>query len=83
MSSTPCPECGAFIHIGEHAQVGERIACPNCGAKLEVINADPPEVDWLFNPPAPDEQDKDWILRERVRLNQEAPDVRGAAEAPL
>lgn len=78
MLSTPCPECGAIIPIAEHTQVGERLICPGCGAKLEVINADPPEVDWAFNPPAPDEQDKDWILRERVRLSQGTPDVRGA-----
>lgn len=73
MPSVPCPECGATIHIGKQIRVGEKIACPNCGAKLEVISANPPEVDWVFNPPAPDEQDKDWILRERIRLNCDAP----------
>lgn len=72
MLSTPCPECGAILHTAAHTQVGERIVCPVCAAKLEVINTDPPEVDWAFNPPALDDQDKDWILRERVRLNHDA-----------
>lgn len=75
MPSVPCPECGATIHIGNRASVGDKIACPACGAKLEVISANPPEVDWVFNPPAPDEQDKDWILRERIRLSENAPSV--------
>ncbi|GAB4506581.1 MAG: hypothetical protein Kow00123_07190 [Anaerolineales bacterium] len=75
MPSVSCPECGATIHIGQHAKVGAKFACPNCGAKLEVINANPPEVDWVFNPPAPDEQDKDWILSERIRLNENAPNT--------
>lgn len=73
MSSVLCPECGATIRIGTRAKVGDKIACPNCGARLEVISANPPEVDWVFNPPAPDEQDRDWILRERVRLGQDTP----------
>lgn len=73
MSSVLCPECGATIHIGNRGKVGEKIACPNCGARLEVISVNPLEVDWVFNPPAPDEQDRDWILRERVRLNQDMP----------
>lgn len=73
MSSVLCPECGATIHIGKRIGVGDKIACPACGAKLEVISANPPEVDWAFNPPAPDEQDKEWILRERLRLNQDVP----------
>jgi len=73
MQSVTCPECGGTLRIGTHARTGERIVCPGCGARLEVISADPPEVDWVFSPPAPDEQDRDWIMRERVRLNQDAP----------
>ncbi len=73
MPSVPCPECGATIHIGNRVKVGDKIACPDCGAKLEVIGVTPLEVDWVFNPPAPDEQDRDWILRERVRLGQDMP----------
>lgn len=70
MLSVLCPECGAPIHIGKCVKVGDKIVCPACGARLEIINANPPEVDWVYNPPAPDEQDKDWILRERIRLNE-------------
>ncbi|MBC7259125.1 MAG: hypothetical protein H5T65_07730 [Chloroflexi bacterium] len=72
MPSVSCPECGATLPIGKYAEVGAKVVCPQCGAKLEVINANPPEVDWVFNPPAPEEQDKDWILRERVRLMENA-----------
>jgi alpha-aminoadipate carrier protein LysW len=49
-----CPECGAMIAVEEDVEVGEILACPDCGAELEVTSVEPlvlelaPEVeeDW-------------------------------------
>ncbi len=27
---------------------GDQVVCPHCGTKLEVINTNPVELDWVF-----------------------------------
>lgn len=54
MSAPTCPECEAPIALGKDVIKGELIVCPDCGAELEVISVDPPEVDL-----APEEEE-DW-----------------------
>ena len=52
--STPCPECGAPVHLPEGAFEGEVLACPGCNAELELVRLEPvllgvaPEIgeDW-------------------------------------
>jgi alpha-aminoadipate carrier protein LysW len=39
-----CPQCGTTIDTPE-AQLGEIVACPGCGADLEVISEDPLTVE--------------------------------------
>ena len=39
-----CPECDATITLGAKTVEGEIIACPDCGAELEVVNINPPEL---------------------------------------
>lgn len=54
MTTTSCPECDANLVIPANAMSNELIACPDCGAELEIISLDPiilelaPEVeeDW-------------------------------------
>jgi len=49
-----CPECAAEIQLAADAIVHEIVVCPDCGTELEVINLDPPAVDY-----APQEEE-DW-----------------------
>ena len=64
METAPCPECNYEITLPKpHA--GQRIACPNCGADLEVINSRPLELDWAYTEPEDDWEtldldDEDW-----------------------
>ena len=51
---TLCPECDGDVPIPEDAMLNELIACPECGAELEVISLDPLELDL-----AP-EVEEDW-----------------------
>ncbi len=39
-----CPECSADVSLPADTMESEIIACPDCGAELEVISLDPPEL---------------------------------------
>ncbi len=64
METAPCPECSYEITLPSPRE-GQRIACPNCGADLEVISARPLELDWSYTEPEDDWEtldldDEDW-----------------------
>jgi alpha-aminoadipate carrier protein LysW len=42
-----CPECEASIDIGDEVEEGMIIECPECNARLEVVNTNPLELDVL------------------------------------
>lgn len=50
-----CPDCDWEVYLGPRPREGQRVSCPNCRAALEVIDLDPPELDWAF-----DGVDPDW-----------------------
>jgi alpha-aminoadipate carrier protein LysW len=39
-----CPECTAPIALAADTVESEIVVCPDCGAELEVISIDPPEL---------------------------------------
>jgi len=47
-----CPGCESTIALSG-AKVGDRMDCPECGEKLEVISVKPLELDYAFD-------DEDW-----------------------
>lgn len=49
-----CPECGAQVNLAEDVEQGEIVPCADCGAELEVIERNPPELRL-----APEEEE-DW-----------------------
>ena len=49
-----CPECAATIELGPKTVKGEILVCEECGAELEVISLDPPQLEL-----APEEEE-DW-----------------------
>lgn len=44
MSTAECPECGAEITFKDAPVLHELVRCADCGAELEVVNLDPPEL---------------------------------------
>ena len=43
-ASARCSECGAEVELPDDAVEGEVIECDNCGAALELVSLDPPEL---------------------------------------
>jgi alpha-aminoadipate carrier protein LysW len=39
-----CPECAADVALPADTLESEIIACPDCGAELEVVSLDPPTL---------------------------------------
>lgn len=39
-----CPECDADVRVPADAMANELIACPDCGAELEIVSLNPLEL---------------------------------------
>lgn len=39
-----CPECDAEIDVGDEIEEGQTLDCPECEATLEVVTANPLEL---------------------------------------
>ena len=39
-----CPDCEETIIIPDDGQVGEILECQNCGAEVEIVSVNPPQV---------------------------------------
>ena len=50
----PCPDCEWEIPLGTEPEEGQRTTCPKCGADLEIVDLDPPELDWALDGVEPD-----------------------------
>jgi lysine biosynthesis protein LysW len=42
-----CVECGGRIYLGDKPWIGQAAYCRRCGADLEVIRVNPPELEWI------------------------------------
>jgi alpha-aminoadipate/glutamate carrier protein LysW len=40
-----CVECGGSVPFEDEAVVGEIVICPDCGAELEILSLNPPQID--------------------------------------
>ena len=63
MSTTFCLDCERKIELGSTHKIGEKIKCTHCGVKLEIINLDPLELDWVYEGPILDTDlyDTGWL----------------------
>lgn len=43
-----CLECERELDLGNQPQVGQRVKCEYCEVQLEIINLEPPELDWIY-----------------------------------
>jgi lysine biosynthesis protein LysW len=59
MAFAYCPDCAGRIYLGRRPWVGQLGGCDRCDAELEVIEVNPPRLDWTEN--LLDENwEKDW-----------------------
>jgi hypothetical protein len=58
----PCPDCGRLVDLGARPREGQRLSCSRCRNHLEIINLEPPELDWAFDnlPPGWESDDEEW-----------------------
>lgn len=45
MTNIICVECEGEVPVTEGVMLGELVACPDCGAELEVVNLNPLTVE--------------------------------------
>lgn len=57
-----CLECGNTITLGTRLHEGQQLICTECGARLEVINVRPLELDWVYAEPYHDPQEY-WQIK--------------------
>ena len=43
-STAECPECEAKVKLAPDVEKGEIVPCTDCGAELEVVQQDPPQL---------------------------------------
>lgn len=57
MTVALCPSCEGKVTIQDKPKIGDKVRCPHCYEDLEVIEADPVELDWAYDE---DDLDGDW-----------------------
>lgn len=62
MATAFCLECGNTIILGARLHEGQRLICTECGARLEVINVVPLELDWVYAEPYHDPEEY-WQIK--------------------
>ena len=57
-----CVECGEDFALSSAIQIGQEIACPECGTWMEVLEVDPVQVDWVYDEPDYEDREdqEDW-----------------------
>jgi lysine biosynthesis protein LysW len=55
MAFAYCPDCAGRIYLGRKPWVGQPVTCDFCDADLEVVELNPPALDW-----ADGGDDEDW-----------------------
>lgn len=48
--SARCPECDTHVIIPASAELWDMVTCRTCGTELEVVDLDPPELDYWYDP---------------------------------
>lgn len=63
MAFAYCPDCASRIYLGRKPWVGQLVLCDQCEADLEVVQTNPPVLDWTDNLP-----EDDWEQEEQLEL---------------
>jgi lysine biosynthesis protein LysW len=58
MPEALCPSCDENIRFSRVPKLGQKVTCPECGERLEVVYLDPIELD--YEDDSDFEDDLDW-----------------------
>lgn len=50
MPTAICPDCSEEVYVDAECEQGDRVACDECGSRLEVVGLDPLELDLMASP---------------------------------
>lgn len=53
-----CLDCDSKIVLHSQIQVGDQCTCSDCDAEFQIVNVNPPEIEWLYDDY--DEYDDDY-----------------------
>jgi len=57
-----CIDCGVKSTLKGRIELGQEIACPECGTWMEVVSLDPVQVDWIYDEPEYDDEEEEQDL---------------------
>ncbi len=66
MSTTFCLDCDHEISLTGQLELGQKIKCPICKTKMEIIRVDPLRLDWAYEGPVTRsiaDWDKGWLVQ--------------------
>jgi lysine biosynthesis protein LysW len=49
MRSAKCPECDSPVTIPASAELWDMVVCRNCDTELELVDLNPPELDYWYD----------------------------------
>ena len=64
MKTAYCLDCDRSIKLGDRFHVGNTVECPHCESEFQIVNLDPPELEWFY-----DEED-DWEEKEEEQAEE-------------
>jgi lysine biosynthesis protein LysW len=56
MAFAYCPDCSGRIYVGRKPWIGQPVTCDSCYAELEIVELNPPALDWADS----GDDDEDW-----------------------
>ncbi len=74
-----CPACDEDVRIGGRARIGQTMTCVHCGARLEVVEVEPIELDWAYD----DDEELEEESAPGLPLEDEADDTEDFGELIL
>jgi lysine biosynthesis protein LysW len=59
MATVFCLDCDRKITLHPNQQVGDSVICSSCNSEFEIVNLDPPEIEWSYDD-YEEEEEEDW-----------------------
>lgn len=87
MKTAFCLDCDRSIKLDDRLRIGNVVECPHCESEFQLVQMDPPELEWLYDLEDWEEEEEEeeedlrhwsWKIAKRGRLNSfERPHERG------